>query len=545
MPPLKTGRPRASETEPRASLRWIDGRAYAEMGAWAPWGGRRQEPLVAEGEATATRDRNVAALLFADRLRELRTRRECGMTGAGTSGREVPTRIVAFIGFHLAAKADVKGRKRPSPRQLALLKSRLLYAARFLRTLGIHDVRQIDPASAEAYMEHLAGEVEPSTRGRGGRRTDRLGPGTQRKYLDALANLLKRAKSKGIIRSNVVEDLVDKPTAESSPTEHLERWEAALLLEVARRLHPLSRPGTPYYPLLAWELLTGCIESETKSRERSDVRLPGDPEFPDGVVMVRANGTRDRLKTAHRTRYLQLQPQLAEILRAYLASAQAPTGRLLFPGTQPDVPIGDWRGVLDRIAQVAGFEPGTVRTLRFRPTFATHRAYTCDEMGQPMTALKLRAEMGHGTLKMLEERYFKAARFRRSLPHLEYRWSEWAEVHRPRLAAGLATTLSEAHGRLLASIAAGPLPYKAWQESVGEAPSTFCYLRDRLLDLELVERDRDGRGALWSLTDDGEAVLASMNGRRRGRGARMPASGTATDRRAGRRGSPNQRRVAA
>lgn len=55
-------------------------------------------------------------------------------------------------------------------------------------------------------------------------------------------------------------------------------------------------------------------------------------------------------------------------------------------------------------------QPGEVRSIRFRPTFATHRAYTCDEVGQPMSALKLLGELGHGSVKMLEERYFKAAR---------------------------------------------------------------------------------------------------------------------------------------
>jgi hypothetical protein len=56
-----------------------------------------------------------------------------------------------------------------------------------------------------------------------------------------------------------------------------------------------------------------------------------------------------------------------------------------------------------------------VLTRRFRPTFATHRADTMDESGQPMSVLKLRAEMGHGSPDMLEERRFKNARFRRSL----------------------------------------------------------------------------------------------------------------------------------
>lgn len=512
MPKVKQGRPLASESEPRASIRWIDGRAYAEMGAWAPWGGRRQEPLVPEGQAVTTRDPNTAALLFAERLGELRARREAGAESPRGSAPGVPTALVAFIGFHLAAKADVKGRRRPSEGEIRLQKTRLLHAAKFLRSRGIRDIRQIDHASAESYMEHLRGEVDRDPR-LGGRRVECLSPGTQRKYLGALGNMLKRAKSKGIITTNFVEDLVDKPTAETSPTEHLERWEAALLLEAARRLYPMTRPGLPIYPLLAWELLTGCIESETKSREMADVRLPGDIEFPEGVVMVRPNGSRERLKTEFRTRYLQLQPQLAEILKEYLSSTQAPGGRLLFPSSARDTPIGDWRCILDEIAQAAGFRPGEVRSIRFRPTFATHRAYTCDETGQPMTALKLAGEMGHGSLKMLEERYFKAARFRRSLPHLEYRLSEWADTHRARLGAGIASVLTPDQADMVRALSSEALTYAEWCGRVGLPVGTFFYVRAKLVDLELVVRDREGRGSRWSLTADGRAVLASLPAR--------------------------------
>lgn len=112
MPERKVGRPRAAESEPRACIRWLNGRAYAELGAWAEWGGRRQEPLVARGEKAATQDPNTATILLAHRLSELREKRDGGARRRSPSG--VPTSIVAFIGFHLAAKADVKGRRRPS-----------------------------------------------------------------------------------------------------------------------------------------------------------------------------------------------------------------------------------------------------------------------------------------------------------------------------------------------------------------------------------------------------------------------------------------------
>lgn len=512
MPRVKQGRPSAAEIEPRASIRWINGGAYADMGAWAKWGGRRHEPLVAAGEIAATKDPNKAALLFAERLAELRGRRALATAGLPAAALDAPTSIGAFIGFHLAAKAEVKGRRRPSEVEIGLQRTRLLYAAKFLRTRGIRDLRQLDHGAVQAYMEHLQtspGVGRLSGRGRRSRGLA-LDPASQRKYLDSLGNMLKRARSKGIIRTNFVEELVDKPTADNSPTEHLEVWEAAILIEAARRLFPLNTPGLPIYPLLAWELLTGCIESEAKSREIVDLCLPGDHEYPDGVVMVRTNRGRDKLKTAYRTRYLALQPQLAEIMEEYLRSPRAPTGRLLFPGASPDEPIGDWRRQLDEIAMVAGFEPAEVRSIRFRPTFATHRAYTCDEVGQPMSALKLLAEMGHGTVKMLEERYFKAARFRRPRPHLEYRWSDYADTYRQRLAAGIAAWLSPTQARTLSALVERPMTSKEWAERLGMGPGTFFHVRGRLVQLELLCRDGEGRGARWALSEDGWATAGAL-----------------------------------
>ena len=118
MPGARQGRPSAAETEPRASIRWIKGRAYAELGAWAKWGGRRQEPLVATGETASTRDPNTAAILFAERLAELRGKRASQRAGGRSVPSDVPTSIGEFIGYPLAATADVKGRRRPSEAEI-------------------------------------------------------------------------------------------------------------------------------------------------------------------------------------------------------------------------------------------------------------------------------------------------------------------------------------------------------------------------------------------------------------------------------------------
>ena len=177
MPRVRQGRPSAAEIEPRASFRWINGGAYADMGAWAKWGGRRHEPLVAPGEIAATKDPKKAALLFAERLAELRGRRELAKAGLPAAALDAPTSIRAFIGFHLAAKAEVTGRRRPCEQELRSQRTRLLHAAKFFRTRGIRDLRQLDHGAVEVYMEHL--KTTPGAgrlRGRGGRSRGLLDP---------------------------------------------------------------------------------------------------------------------------------------------------------------------------------------------------------------------------------------------------------------------------------------------------------------------------------------------------------------------------------
>ena len=70
-------------------------------------------------------------------------------------------------------------------------------------------MREITRESVAAYAEHLRAEVM-SVPGPTGRRTAGLSPATQRKYLGTLSNMLKRAKSKGIIKTNFVADLLER-----------------------------------------------------------------------------------------------------------------------------------------------------------------------------------------------------------------------------------------------------------------------------------------------------------------------------------------------
>jgi hypothetical protein len=77
--------------------------------------------------------------------------------------------------------------------------------------------------------------------------------------------------------------------------------------------------------------------------------------------------------------------QLAEILRPYVRTLDRISGPL-FPAMRSKAkgaaggglkPITDWREVLDAVAERAGFTPGSVRSRRFRVSYATHRC-TCE-----------------------------------------------------------------------------------------------------------------------------------------------------------------------
>jgi integrase len=341
---------------------------------------------------------------------------------------------------------------------------------------------------------------------------ERLSDTTQHQYMDTLGHMLQRAVSEGRIVKNWVREKIDLPTAASSSTELLELGECALLLEAARRLYPPDKRGRPIYPLLAFMLFTGCIESERAGIELCDIRLPGDPVFPGGVVIIRPNASRDRLKTIHRERMIPIQPQLAEILVEYLNGPNAPRGPLLFPDSRRNgaVPVGDWRKTLDQIAQVAGFPRGKVRTRRFRVAFATHRLCTLDERGLPMTAWDLRGEMGHGTEQMIEQRYGRYAKFRGRQSVLEFRWEHWKDRCGDVLALGLARLLKRSQHRSLAVLAEHRLGLSLvdWQRLRESNPGTFFPHRDRLVQLGLVTTHEDGTGIRrYVATEDGDAVV--------------------------------------
>jgi integrase len=475
------------------------------------------EALVRPGERGATRDPVHASLLFAQRLTELRDLRaqhpdglpvpEVSPEAASAPAEDELDRIATFAGWYLAEKANRHGRKRITKRHLQQQRSKLVHAARFFaQKRGKVLLRDLEAADIREYMKELRTNPPARLRDQPGGCRGVLTSTTQRRYLDSLGELLQAAVAEGRINTNWVHERTDLPAVDPSPTKHLELWEGALLLEGARRLYPPHPQGPPIYPLLAFYLLTGVIESERAGVRVVDVRFPGDGEFPNGVIIIRPNESvrtdemRDRLKTEYRERVMPLHPQLAEILAEYLSGPNAPPGPLLFPAQWSDgaVPLGDWRKHLDRVALYCGYEAGEVRTRRLRVTYCSHRAYTLDELGHPMTAVKLQAEMGHGSFQMIERRYFRHTRFRAARPQLEFRWTDWSDQYGHRLGQAARSMRAELTPKLRSVLALLPpegLAAKQWEVASGLPVGTFYYCRNVLVERGYVRREGTRRGA--------------------------------------------------
>ena len=239
-----------------------DFRDFADVGGWL-------EALKAPGSKVATTDRDIAAQLVADRVKEL----EACRRGKVLLGIDKEATLEAFASHHLIAKAKAG---RTSEGWLASTEKLLQEALdffgkdRLLTAIGVADVRR--------WAEHLA-----TLPGRTGKH---LSPASARHRLNTLSNLYRRAASEGYVALgyNPCAALMDKPTPYSAEAEWLEVHEAALLLESARTYQPpvepkrqehggavSAKPNPHVYPILATFLLTGGRKSEVLGLEVDDI----------------------------------------------------------------------------------------------------------------------------------------------------------------------------------------------------------------------------------------------------------------------------------
>lgn len=411
-------------------------RYYADFRDFADVGGKR-EALIPKGADRATTDEKLAQALVAARLEELEARRRRKQRGEP----EEEAYLISYAAYHLQRKARST---QITDQWLEAVEKHLLAAIEFFcnggRPVpldrdgkpildGIEDrpLESIGVGEVSEYVEWLASR----SNGRGGQ----LSPSSQRKYLNSLSNLYNRAIGERRVPPgyNPVQGLMDKPQDWEGRHEAnwLEVHEAALLLESARLYRPqrpeVGMPPGTIYALIATFLLTGGRPAEVYGLRVEDV------SFDRKTITFRPNETR-RLKTSTSWRTVPLWPQLEEILREYLAGAEASrkTG-LLFPSVRTGQRIRDIRKALDAIAVRVGWNPGDIRPYAFRHTYCAARLQTLDK-GAPVSVWTVARELGHGGRGLVDRVYGHLGEVRHRSDVVEYR----VEQHKDKLGDRLA-----------------------------------------------------------------------------------------------------------
>lgn len=206
----KIGRPKAGPHVFERRGRWYaDVREFAAVLDEGERSGRIA--LVAEGEKLATTDRQVADMLFARKLEELRERSRTRVA----TGRWKHTPLEAYAAQHLVAKAKAG---KSVPRWLQSVERHLAEAVRFFG--GSTDLAAISVEDVAHYVDHLAQLSNGRKAPDGSER--KLSTASQRKYLNSLSNLYRRAISEGRVKpgANPVAAMLDKPT----PVEREAAW---------------------------------------------------------------------------------------------------------------------------------------------------------------------------------------------------------------------------------------------------------------------------------------------------------------------------------
>lgn len=421
----------------KSRIYWRNGRAYADLRDFADLpevGDSGREPLVAPGEKYATKDADVAAELLARRLKKLeaaraleKTRREEAERNRVLLGIEREETLGDFATHHLREKAR-SGRS--TERWLASVEKHLERAIAFLGT--DRPLQSVTVRDVERYVQHLKGVKN----GRGGS----LSGSSQRKHLNSLSNLFRRAEGEGCVPPgyNPVRALLDKPQEGRKEARWLEAHDAALFLEAARthKTPPSAGPAIPFiHALVATFLLTGGRKSEVLGLAVDDV------SFDRGTVTFRPNEHR-RLKTSTSHRVVPLFPQLREILQEHVFGGPGPPSGLLFPSPRGGKRIKDIRKLLDAIADRVGWAEGEIRTRIFRHTFCA-AALQLTDRGAAISRYTVAKWMGHGGTRLVERVYGHLGEIRHRSEVVEFR----VEHHREKLGDGLKALQSAAPDR--------------------------------------------------------------------------------------------------
>jgi len=380
--------------------------------------GGKLEALIPNGEKRATRDADIAADLANARVKVLEARRR----GIGLIGIGEVDGLGKFAEYHLERKHQLG---EATDWSLGGVQLALERACAFF---GVDKpLTAITVTAVQDWATWLRRYP-----GRNGHKA--LSDGAVRHHLNALSNLYRRAilERKLPLGANPVAAWSQgKPRGRPQEAKWLEVHEAALLLEACKtyrvnRVYTVNADDDQDYEaigdlhaLIATHLLTGGRPAEVRGLLRTDVN------FDRKTVTFRPNAFR-RLKTEGSSRTVPLWPQLERSLRDYLAGPHAPTGELLFPslhrrvrGDTAERMLTDVRGALDRIAQVAGWEPGEIRSKMFRHTYCAARLQTLDQ-GAPVSIFTVSRELGHGAETLVKRVYGHLGTMRHRTEVVEY-----------------------------------------------------------------------------------------------------------------------------
>lgn len=146
-----------------------------------------------------------------------------------------------------------------------------------------------------------------------------------------------------------------------------------------------------------------------------------DVNFRRKIVSIRPNKWRG-VKTAHSARTVPLWPQLEAVLGPYIMPAdRTPRTGLLFPTRNragETVVIRDFRKALAAMVKVAGLE-GRITPKVFRHTYCAARLQSLDQ-GHPVSPYTVKAELGHGSLAMIDRVYGHLGQVRHRTEGVEY-----------------------------------------------------------------------------------------------------------------------------
>ncbi len=379
-------------------------RHYGDFRDYADVGGKR-EPLRIPGEKRATTDPELAETLAAQRLTELQ-RKRAENQGRAVAGLAPLTSLKKWISEHLIVKAK-SGKVTDQ-----WMEGEELRLGRALTHLGDRDLSTVTVADVRRWTETLIAKG--------------LSGGTVRQHLNSLSNLYRRAQSEGKVALgyNPVAGMMDKPSAHKVPARWLEVPTAALLLEAARTLtRKREDVAVPFaYELIATALLTGGRPAEILGLELDDV------SFEREQITFRPNHWR-RLKTLTSYRSVKLWPQLAQILKPYVAKRKLAGGRLLFPSQRMDqeAMLTDVRKMLDAVSARVGVAAREVNLYDFRHTYCAARLQTL-EHGAPVAAYTVGQELGHGGDSLVKRVYGHLGTVRHRSEAVEYRVAQHAKA---------------------------------------------------------------------------------------------------------------------